>query len=122
MVKGINMTEKEPQINLDLGSQQFELRRDNSELFHYMGKLAVWNHVFVESTKEDGKRTGTFIPSGFIGEEVFNGIALAMVKLEYPSHLNQREVAEGDVEIITGILSRDIKDIDTERPEWLDEV
>jgi len=116
------MSEKEPQINLTVGSQEFYLRRDNSELFHYMGTLAVWNHIFVLDNENDDVKRGTFIPREYIGEEPFDLLAATMIHNEYPSRLNQREVADSDVEIITGILSRDAQKLDTERPEWLDEV
>lgn len=112
--------EKKPQINLSIGSQEFELRRDNSELYSYLGSLAVWNHVFVTSVEEDEVKTGTFIPRELIGHEPFDKMASAMIQHAYPVRLNQRQVVESDAEIITKILAgNDVDKLDEERPDWL---
>lgn len=97
--------ENNPQINLTVGSQEFHLRRDNTELYQYFGALAIWSHIFVEDLDEEEIRRGTFIPREFIGHEPFDMIAAAMVEHEYPVRLNQRSVDESDAEIITKILA-----------------
>lgn len=112
--------ENNPQINLNIGGQEFELRRDNSELYHYFGRLAIWSHIFVEDAEQEELRRGTFIPREYIGEEAFDAIAAAMVQYEYPCRLNMQSVDEGDAEIITKILAgKDIDKLNDEYPEWL---
>ena len=110
------MSEQEPKINLRVGSREFELRRSNAEIFHYMAKLAVWNHLFILDNEDDEIKRGTFVPQISIGEEAFTEIMVMMLKNEYPARLNQREVAPGDVEIITKIAKGTDED---EIPDWL---
>lgn len=112
--------ENNPEIRLTVGSQEFHLRRDNTELYHFFGALAIWSHIFVEDLDEKEIRRGTFIPREFIGHEPFDMIAAAMVEHEYPCRLNMREVQESDAEIITKILAgKDIEKLNDEYPEWL---
>ena len=108
--------EQEPTINLKVGSHEFELRHSNAEIFHYMGSLAVWNHLFILDNEDDEIKRGTFVPQIIIGEESFMEIMVMMLKKEYPARLNQREVAPGDVEIITKMAKGTDED---EIPSWL---
>lgn len=117
------MSEAEPAINVKIGSQEFQLRRDNSELFTYMAQLAMFNHVFVEDKEENGVHHGTFIPQQLIGDEAFGTIAAAMVQHEYAARINQRAVTDGDADVITKILAgKDVENINDEIPDWLPEV
>jgi len=112
--------ELEPKITLQVGSQEFELRRSNAEIFHYMGSLAVWNHLFILDNEDDEIQRGTFVPQLRIGEEAFTEIMVAMLKNEYPARLNQRHVAPGDVEILTK-MARGGEIPDEVPEEWFNE-
>ena len=112
------MSETDPTINLRIGSQEYQLRRDNSELYHYMGHLEVFNHVFIQDTEDETVRTGTFVPRETIGHEAFDQLAAAMIQHEYPARLNQRSVADGDADVISKILAgKDVEELDSYRPE-----
>lgn len=104
------MSEREPQINLSIGSQEFEMRPSNSELYHYVGALAVWNHLFIQTEESEELRTGTFIPRELIGHEQFDEIGVMMAENGFPCRINQKEVAESDAEIITKILAGKVED------------
>lgn len=117
------MSETDPTINLRIGSQEYQLRRDNSELYHYMGHLAVFNHVFIQDTEDEAVRTGTFVPRETIGHDAFDQLAAAMIQYEYPARLNQRGVADGDADVISKILAgKDVEDINDQFPDWLPQV
>lgn len=111
------MSEREPQINLNVGGTEYQLRRDNAELYTYMAQLAMFNHVFIEQQNTDNVRTGLFLPQQYVGDEVFNTIAATMLEHEYPARLYQREVSDSDAEIITNILKG--KDVEQDWPDWL---
>ena len=119
----MEMSEREPAINLSIGSQEFELRRDNAELYTYMARLAMFNHIFVEEKEEKGVHHGTFIPQELIGDEAFTQIAATMVQYDYPARINQRAVSDGDALVITKILAgKDVDQINDGFPDWLPEV
>jgi len=110
------MSEHEPQINLSVGNNEFELRRENATLYTYLAH-AAFAHIFIEDHSDERTKTGTFIPRELIGEENFDIVALAMIENFYPAHINALEVSDGDAEIITRILSGGVED---EVPEdWL---
>lgn len=112
------MSEKEPQINLKIGTQEFQLRRDNSELYTYLAQ-ACFNHIFLQDDEDEEVRRGTFIPREFIGHEAFDMIADAMIDNGYPSHVNLHRLTDSDAEIITKILLGKVEDT---LPEDWDEV
>lgn len=117
------MSEREPTIRLTLGKQEFDMTPSNSELYHYFGALAIWNHIFITQEEEDKTRTGVFIPQEVIGKEAFENLGDTMSNMNFPMRLNQREVLEGDVEVITRILAgSDVDDINEAFPSWLPEV
>jgi len=117
------MSEPEKAIELNLGGNEYELRRDNSELYMYFGKLAMFNHVFIQQESTEELRTGLFVPEQYIGKDTFSMLAATMIDFNFPARLNQIEVAEGDAEIITRILAgSDIQDINDSFPDWYPEV
>lgn len=101
--------ENNPQINLSIGNQEFQLRRDNSELYHYLA-FTAFTHIFIQDSEDDELRRGTFIPREYIGHEPFDMIASAMLEHDYVCHLNLREVSDSDAEIITKILLGKVED------------
>lgn len=111
------MSEQEPTINLKIGSQEFLMTPSNSELYHYMGALAIWNHVFIQQEEADEVRTGVFVPQALVGEEVFTNLGDTMSSMGFPMRLNMRSVSESDIEIITKIIAG--KDLEEGYPDWL---
>jgi hypothetical protein len=113
------MNESEPQINLTINSTEYELRRDNSELYTFLGQ-AAFAHIFLEEASEGNVRSGIFIPRELIGHNDFDQVAIAMVEHNYPAKINQLRVPEKDAEIITKILAgKDVEDFNEESPDWL---
>lgn len=117
------MGEQEPKINVNVGGNEYELRRDNAELYTYIARYALFNHIFVEQQNSDNVRTGLFLPAQYVGSEVFNMLASTMLKYEYPARLNQLNVSDTDADIISKILAgKDVDNINDDFPTWLPEV
>jgi len=104
------MNEQEPVINVNIGANRYELRRDNSELYTYFGHYALFNHVFIEQQTDENVRTGLFLPEQYIGEDTFAILARSMIMQEYPARINQLKPTDSDMEIITRILAGDVDD------------
>lgn len=104
------MNENENNIRLQFTNGEYELTRDKSELFKYIGHLAVFNHVFVELSRDDESRKGIFLPEQTIGAESFDKLSRLMLQRGYVAHLNLREVDDYDVDAITKLMSKDMGD------------
>lgn len=70
---------------------EVEAKRDNSALFRYIGKLAIYDHVFVTLDDENGM--GFYV---FSLNPHFERMSMYMLQNGYESHINMREVAECD--------------------------
>jgi len=113
------MSEEDPTIRMSIGSHEFDLKRTNSEIFHFMGALAVYNHLFILEDETEDVKTGRFIPQELIGKEPFDQVMGLMIENGYPVRLNQLEVSETDAANIERILKGNDAD---EIPNWLPEV
>lgn len=98
------------------GGQEIEATRDNTTLFTHIGRLALYDHVFIVLDEEENR--GSYI---FQINPAFEGIADFMIANEYPMHLNLREVADCDLEAYDGMIKGMVGDIDTLPPEWTNE-
>ncbi len=114
--------EDEPQINLRCGSQEYELRRDNTFLYRFMGALASRDHIFIrEGENTDGLVAGRYMfRQG--AEELFDTIADYMDDNEYFQITGQNEVSECDEKQYQhhpdSIVKDECDDIDYFPEEW----
>jgi hypothetical protein len=54
--------EEEPRLKLTLSSGgEFYATRDNTTLFQFFGRLAIYDHVFIETGMEDSTPTGIYL-------------------------------------------------------------
>ena len=93
------MSEKEPKLTFELNNSEYEVKRDNSQLWTYLGRTAI-DHVWIEHNLEnDGTAVGSrFWREVFEDDEMFNRIANYMVAHNYESHISLRDVPECDVD------------------------
>ena len=114
--------ENEPQINLSYGDQEFELRRDNTFLYRFMGALASRDHIFIrEGENTDGLVAGRYMfRQG--AEEVFDTISGFMEDNGYFRIEGQQEVADCDErqyqKHLDNIVAEESSDIDYFPEEW----
>lgn len=108
--------ENEPQAELHLpNSEVFLAKRDTATLWTFMGKLAVYNHVFcAEVVDQEVKQS--FYVFNFI--EGYDQLTSYMVENQYPAHLNLNEIGKNDVEAYERAVLKDLHI----RPDWLPEI
>ena len=93
------MSEQEPVLRLNLGNEIREVKRDNSHLFTHMGRLAMYDHIFLVSSQEDGKLTGTYLFHNLqLNTETFTRILHFMVEHSYHTDLNRDDVPQCDID------------------------
>lgn len=110
------MREDEPAMILDLPSGDFEARRDNTSLFTFLGAIACYDHVFVQTGDiEDNVMSGTYI---FSTHPAFEKMSEYMVENDYPMHLNLQEAAECDRTAWERMVAQQCTDIDGVPEDW----
>jgi hypothetical protein len=59
------MSEQDPSIRINLGEEKFEMTRDNSSLYTFLGRAAIFNHIYLIRDEvpvdEEGNRTVTYL-------------------------------------------------------------
>jgi len=88
-----NSQNQEPSIKLNIGQEVFEATRDNTTLFQFFGRLAIYNHVFLVFNEEEN--SGAYI---FSDSPVYPEMEEFIVAHEFPQHLGMRAVAQCDVD------------------------
>lgn len=113
-----HMQPEEPSLELTFGDgREFEMRRDNSRLFTFIGKTALnellvdseqFNHVFLqlEPIDEDGNIRGTYI---FSRHDSYNQLAGYMVENDFPMSLNNLEVPDCDKSAYQTMVEQQLK-------------
>ena len=107
----------EPIIELNLNGEKFEATRDNTTLFQFFGRLAIYNHIFLEMGREDDKPMGAYL---FSDHPVYPQLEELIVAYEFPQHLALREVGECDVDAWNRHNLSDLAEADGVPEEWTD--
>lgn len=111
--------EKGPSFNYTHQGVEREARRDNTVLYTFMGKLAVYNHVFFTFDQEEGKpQQGLYIYKSVL-PDMYTRAEEFIVDNEFPQYLNLLEVSEVDQVNLHRVLARDLVTTDTIPEEWL---
>lgn len=115
--------EDEPQINLKYGDQEFELRRDNTFLYRFLGALASRDHIFIKEDSQDssGQVRGRYLfRQG--AEEAFDTISDFMEDNGYFRVEGQREVGDCDErqyqKHLNDMVKNEADDIDYVPEDW----
>lgn len=103
MEKDTSSHEELPSMKIEFGDGRiFEATPENSTIFTFAGRLAMYDHVFFTTNEEENY--GTYL---FSVHEGYQEITTFMVENEYPWHGNLREVAECDIDAYDKMLHRD---------------
>lgn len=87
--------ENEPNIEISINGEPFKVNRENTVLFTFIGKLAVFNHVFlmVDEEREESSVKGGYL---FAGQPCYEELRAFVEENNYPQHINMNEVADCD--------------------------
>lgn len=107
---------EEPFIRLNVGDKSYELTRDNTTLHTFLGKLAVFNHLFYSDEHNQEVREAFYL---FSDIEVFPQLEEYVRENDYPAVINQTEVSSVDQDAYIRQATRDFGDHVPE--EWLEE-
>lgn len=91
------------------------MKPENSSLFTFMGRLAMYDHVFLTTNPDEG--VGTYIFASF--NEAYQPLAEAMIDQEFPAHINLTDVADCDKSAFENMLRHSLEDVSDFVPdEW----
>lgn len=106
--------EKEVFAKLNLPDTTVECRRDNTSLYTHIGRLAVFDHVFVTFQEEESVK-GIYV---WENNDGFKSLAQDALNNRCEAHLNLDKVNEFDVQNYMEQATQDLGDTFPE--EWLD--
>ncbi len=104
--------EEEPIIEVNFGETRFEATPENTYLFRFFGKLALYNHIFMLTRPEENN--GAYL---FNQHPAYAKFEQYMVENHYPIHDNLREVAQCDLDAFEGMIADDLRDMSDYPPE-----
>lgn len=105
------MSEHEPSIGINLGQTHFEMTRDNSFLYSFIGRAALFNHIWIKRDDLQPPEDSAMTQSTYLFENLtftdperaeqwartYGLLVLRMTELDYPLFLNQKAPAECDI-------------------------
>lgn len=108
-------SEREPSININLGNTNFEMTPHNSSLFTFLGRAALYNHIFLVRDDlpplPEGQLNGTYLFEGLLrNKNIYSRLEQMMTEKQYPMHLNALEAPECDVDAYIRTASNMIGD------------
>ena len=113
------MNEQEPFAKLTLpNGEEFEARRDTASLYTFMGRLAIYNHVYCYDIKDNEVQQSFYI---FNFVQGYDELVEYMKENDYPQHLNLPEISRSDVEAHDRAVLHDLVSNDTFPESWLEE-
>lgn len=109
--------EQEPRLEITMNGERFVATRENTSLFTFLGELAVYDHIFIQTGEEDDTvMTGGYL---FKNQEVWHEMAGFLFENLYPMHLNLPEVADCDRRAFEATMYPDIRSEDTFPQDWV---
>lgn len=117
------MSEKEPAIGINLGETRFEMTRRNTFLYTFLGKAALYNHVFLKRDDlpetEDGNIMGTYLFETALPQNgIWEKLKSTLQENDYPQYLNHAEASEVDIKAYMQTVMSDLDSTDTIPESW----
>lgn len=108
-----------PKLHLRAGDFEIETTPEDGSLYRYLGKLACYDHIFVQTDITENGKTGNYIfLRNSVAEEDIYAITNFMLTRGFECHLNLHEVLECDEEAFSNMISQQIGDFDSFPEEW----
>lgn len=108
-------TPKNPALEITMNGEKFLATPENTTLFAFIGELAVYDHVFIETGMTESTPTGAYL---FKNQEAWDDIVDFMVTNDYTQHVNLREVAECDRDAFNRTFYEDVRHFASFPQEW----
>jgi len=105
----------EPQAKIVTNNGEYLLNRENSALFTFMGRLALYDHIYYCDTEEPD--INSFFIFSFT--QGFKKLSKYMMDNSFSAHLNMIEVGSGDVDAYIRSSLADIKATNYIPDSWL---
>lgn len=98
--------EKQPDkvVYLELNDEIFELRPRNTDVYRFIARYAIYNHIY--HTPDDEEETFVYL---FEFKEKIHELADLLISKEYPTHLNIPEPLVSDKKILEEVLLDELK-------------
>lgn len=108
--------EEMPSMTLHMPGGEFEATPINTTLFTFLGRLACYDHVFLQTGEEDeGVISGTYI---FNQLSIYDEMAAFLVEASYPMLLNRIEVPDCDINAFNKMVSQQTENLDHIPDDW----
>lgn len=101
--------------SLNFNGKRYELGRDNTALYTYLGKYAYLNHVFVDLQQEPPLYTYAFAE-----DELYQQLRDLVEREQYPQMLNQNDPQECDLSAYAQRHMTDLEAATGVPEEWLE--
>lgn len=115
--------ENEPAFNYKYDGVERQMRRDNTRLYTFFGRLALYNHVFTtfdreadDEPKEDQR--GLYIYQATLPAQ-YTRLEEFIVENSFTQYLNLPEVSEMDQASLHRVLASDLHNTNTIPEDWI---
>lgn len=106
------MSEKDPFFRIGTGDgEMHEVNQDNATVYNHLGRLAIFDHVFVTLSENSGVYVWKHNPA-------YEALAARAVENACILHLNLQEVSEVDMKAYMRHVTADLESSDTIPENW----
>lgn len=110
-------TPKQPALEITLNGEAIIATPENTTLFAFIGELAVYDHVFIQTGMEESYPMGAYL---FKNQDIWHDLVDFMVTNEYPQHVCMRDVAQCDVDAFEHTMYGDVRHEASFPQEWVE--
>lgn len=108
------MSEEEPVFRVDINEQTYDLRREDLTVYTFLGRAAVFNHVF-STYQHEGQTKGAWT---FAYEELHGPLSRFAEENNSLMILNADTPSPRDVEVYVRKQTRDLRGTEGVPEEW----
>lgn len=102
--------ENEPRATIQAGEREFLIHRGNTRLYHFLGGLAMYNHVHY-SDKETAFYVFDFVNG-------YDQLATFVTENNFTAYVNQTEVPQCDIDAYNAALEKTFQALDGVPEDW----
>lgn len=107
------MSEHDPSMRLSIGSKEFLATPSNAHLYTHIGRLAMYDHLFLIEDTEGEELTGMFVFKQLhVQEEAFTEIGNFMANNGFHCDINRTQAAEGDIAQYDAVIAAMVGDLE----------
>lgn len=104
-------------LTLELNGEELEFDKKHASAYQFLGSLACYNHLYLESPNEDGEDSDYYYI--FATHSLYSAVLKHMADNRYPMMVNLPSISDNDVRMFELTHYSDVRTEESFPEDWM---